>query len=91
MKFTILSIKEETDGSMSADVDFDEEMAEQIKSHYGVDEITPQVLSAVVKELIEQYVEQNAKDQDERVKEWLDNNPDEYYAEPTEDAKENKE
>jgi capsular polysaccharide biosynthesis protein len=80
LKFSILSIKEEEDGSMSADVDFDDEMAAQIRSHYGVEEITPKVLSAVVKELLEQYVEQ-------QVKQHISDNPDEYHAENVSEEK----
>ena len=81
MRFSILSIKEEEDGSMSADVDYDDEMAAQIRSHYGVEEITPKVLSAVVKELLEQYVEQQVKQHIENNPD--ENNPDEYHAEDT--------
>jgi hypothetical protein len=58
MKIQILALSEMPDGSLNADIDYDEEAAEHIKSFYGVTEITPDILSRFVAEALHKYIEE---------------------------------
>lgn len=60
MKIEILSLKEMPDGSLNADINYDDEAAEHIKSVYGVTEITPDVLSRFVSDSLHKYIEEEA-------------------------------
>ena len=58
MKIEILSLKEKPDGSLIADINYDDEAAEHIKVFYGVTEITPDVLSRFVSDSLHKYIEE---------------------------------
>lgn len=59
MKIQILSVNQLPDGSLNADIDYDEEAAEYIKGIYGVSELTPDVLNRFVVEALSNYIEEN--------------------------------
>lgn len=56
MKIQVIAIKDMPDGSMSCDVDYDDEAGAQIKLDFGVDEITPEILTQVVTRALETYL-----------------------------------
>lgn len=58
MKIEILALNELPDGSLNADISYDDEAAEHIKAHYGVTEITPDVLSRFVADSLHRYIEE---------------------------------
>lgn len=58
MKIEILALNEMPDGSLNADINYDDEAAEYIKSVYGVTEITPDVLSRFVSDSLHKYIEE---------------------------------
>jgi hypothetical protein len=62
MKIEILALNEMPDGSLNADISYDDEAAEYIKSVCGVTEITPEVLSRFVSEALHNYVEEKGED-----------------------------
>lgn len=62
MKIEILALNEMPDGSLNADINYDDEAAEYIKSVYGVTEITPDVLSRFVAESLHRYVEEESEE-----------------------------
>ena len=64
MKIEILALNEMPDGSLNADINYDDEAAEYIKSVCGVTELTPEVLSRFVSEALHNYVEDKVEVKD---------------------------
>jgi hypothetical protein len=61
MKIEILALNEMPDGSLNAEVNYDDEAAEHIKAACGVTEIAPEVLSKFVAGALRSYVEEDTE------------------------------
>jgi len=64
MKIEILALNEMPDGSLNAELSYDDEAAEHIKAVCGVTEITPEVLSMFVSEALHSYIEEDDEAKD---------------------------